>query len=431
MLSRAQAQWFCSLPDKIRRQHFSAEEHDSIIASLEHSRGAREFGPVRRISAIQDRRTSTTSLQPTMDTKARPQLTISRESQLRSSTSSHHTLIGSPTSPTHHRRGRSAAGTLVSFPRPSVDSVGGADGEAVYYRNPEARSKPRQNLPSPQKFDEALTYGFPSSPQPDEDGPEPRRSPPSTANNDAKAFLQGDVMSFIDRLETDPPPEAEDEAGSEAASEPDTDSPSTPGDADWSWRTSKYNRLSIFGGLDTDSLPSLSLNAYQIPPLPTRRPPPTSPAPATPRSPLLLYDPALPPGPGASNLLNREMTLRMTLTRPDLRADDEQLYGWQTQQQRSGPLQQLQQLQQRRGSSASIVRHQQLLHQRREQEQATQQQRKSSMLAEDPLALEELPPLPDDPSGSRGVFALPEVPAKRQQPGGKKMFRRLLGRVWR
>jgi hypothetical protein len=27
--------------------------------------------------------------------------------------------------------------------------------------------------------------------------------------------------------------------------------------------------------------------------------------------------------------LNREMTLRMTLTRPDLRADDDQLYGWQ------------------------------------------------------------------------------------------------------
>ena len=29
--------------------------------------------------------------------------------------------------------------------------------------------------------------------------------------------------------------------------------------------------------------------------------------------------------------LNREMTLRMTLTRPDLRADEEQLYGWQNQ----------------------------------------------------------------------------------------------------
>jgi hypothetical protein len=431
LLSRAQAQWFCSLPDKIRRQHFSAEEHDSILAGLEHSRGTREFGPVHRISAIQDRRTSSTSLPPTMDPKARPQLTISRQqSQLRSSTSTHHTLIGSPTSPTHHHRGRSATGTLVSFPRPSVDSVGGADGEAVYYRNPEARSKLRQYLASPQKFDEALTYGFPSSPQPDEDGPERRLSPPSTANNDAKAFLQGHDMPFIDGLEMDLPPEAEDEAGSEAASEPDTDSPSTPGDADWSWRTSKYNRLSIFGGLDTDSLPSLSLNAYQLPPLPTRRPPPTSPAPAMPRSPLLLYDPALPPAPGASNLLNREMTLRMTLTRPDLRADDEALYGWQSQQHKAGPLQHLQQLQQRRGSSASIVKQQQMLHQRREQEQATQQ-RKSSLLAEDPLALEELPPLPDDPSGSRGVFALPEVPAKQQQPGGKKMFRRLLGRVWR
>jgi hypothetical protein len=368
-----------------------------------------------------------------MDSRAaRPQLTL-LQSQLRSSTSSHHTLIGSPTSP-HHRRGRSNAGTLVSLPRPSIDSVAAADGEAVYYRNPEARSKLRQYLASPQKFDEALTYGFPSSPQPDEEAGDPSRSPPPSSNNDAKAFLQGDVISFIDGLEIDL--EApEDEAGSEAASEPDTDSPSTPGDADWSWRTSKYNRLSIFGGLDTDSLPSLSLNAYQSPPA-ARRPPPTSPAPAMPsRSPLLLYDPAFLPAPGATNLPNREMTLRMTLTRPDLRANDEQLYGWQTQQQKSGPLQHLQQLQQRRGSSASIVRHQQLLHQRREQEHGQQQpQRKSSMLAEDPLALEELPPLPDDPSGARGAFAieaLPRCEQQQQQHGGPKLFRRLLGKMWK
>lgn len=423
---RAQQQWFCSLPDKIRRQHFSAQEHDSITAGVD---GAWQFGAVRRISAIQDRRTSAASL--TMDPKARPQLSLSRHSQLRSSTSSHHTLIGSPTSPTHHRRGRSAAGTLVSFPRPSIDSVG--DGEAVYYRNPEARSKLRQYLASPQKFDEALTYGFPSSPQQDDDEPEPRRSPPSTANNDAKAFLHGEAMSFMDGLEMDLPPEVDDEARSEAPSEPDTDSPSTPGDAEWSWRTSKYNRLSIFGGLNTDSLPSLSLNAYQPPVPPVRRPPPTSPAPAMPRSPLLLYDPSVPAAPDASNLLNREMTLRMTLTRPDLRADDEALYGWQAQQHKSsGPLQHIQQLQQqRRGSSASIIRQQQALHvSRREHERG--QQRKSSVLAGDPLALEELPPLPDDPSGAHGVFALPELPPKQQpQQGGKKMFRRLLGKMWK
>lgn len=33
---------------------------------------------------------------------------------------------------------------------------------------------------------------------------------------------------------------------------------------------------------------------------------------------------------GAGANPNREMTLRMTLTRPDLRADEEQLYGWQS-----------------------------------------------------------------------------------------------------
>jgi hypothetical protein len=39
----------------------------------------------------------------------------------------------------------------------------------------------------------------------------------------------------------------------------------------------------------------------------------------------------LPPVHPMQGRLNREMTLRMTLTRPDLRADEEQLYGWQGQ----------------------------------------------------------------------------------------------------
>ena len=75
--------------------------------------------------------------------------------------------------------------------------------------------------------------------------------------------------------------------------------------------------------------------------------------------------------------LNREMTLRMTLTRPDLRADEDQLYGWQTPSQSQGPL-----------SSAAAAK--------------TEQQQMPGM-KEDPFALEDLA-LTDDMDGSRGPF---------------------------
>ena len=60
---------------------------------------------------------------------------------------------------------------------------------------------------------------------------------------------------------------------------------------------------------------------------------------------------------------NREMTLRMTLTRPDLRADEEQLYGWKEQKGRK----------------------------------------------DDPFALEELH-LTDDMTGAKGAFAVKPKP---------------------
>ena len=60
---------------------------------------------------------------------------------------------------------------------------------------------------------------------------------------------------------------------------------------------------------------------------------------------------------------NREMTLRMTLTRPDLRADEEQLYGWKEQKGRK----------------------------------------------DDPFALEELH-LTDDMTGAQGAFAVKPKP---------------------
>jgi len=71
-------------------------------------------------------------------------------------------------------------------------------------------------------------------------------------------------------------------------------------------------------------------------------------------------------------LANREMTLRMTLTRPDLRAGGEDLYGWTRKE-------------------------------------------------DDPLALEQLP-MSDDTTGEHGAFAV-----KPNRRSG--MFKRIFGKV--
>jgi hypothetical protein len=267
-----------------------------------------------------------------------------------------------------HHRDWSQAGTIASYTRPSIDSNGPViDPDAVYYRNPEARHKLRQYLASPQKFDEALNYGFPSSPHTDDElSPLPTPSlPPTSANNDAKAFLRHDSISFIDHRGDD-----ESMSLSYETSDGDTDSPSTPADPDWSWRNSKYNRVSIFGGLNADSLPTLDLKfAPEAPSLQQQQPLQTiTSSPPPPLHPLRLNPHTLP---------NREMTLRMTLTRPDLRANDEELYGWRKQ-----------------------------------------------LADDDPLALEDLPPAVEDHSGQQGVFAVPDSPAT-----GPSIFHRFLRKI--
>lgn len=284
----------------------------------------------------------------------RRQLTLSRQSnpgshtRNRSSTSIRTPTIQSPHLYPVHRREWSQSGPMPGFPRRSSESSTPAiDPDAVYYRNPEARSKLRQYFISPQKFDEALTYGFPSSPNTPntESEREPSPLPTSSSNNDAKAFLRTDSLSFL---------EDDGLSSSFDISDVDTESPSTPADPDWSWRSSRYNRVSIFGGLNSESMPSLELKFQPeiIPPTP--------------------------PLPSAETIANREMTLRMTLTRPDLRANDEELYGWK----RKGP-------------------------------------------EDDPLALEDLPPINEDDTGSHGVFAIP-VKAQR-----KSVFQKLFKKMRR
>jgi hypothetical protein len=165
------------------------------------------------------------------------------------------------------------------------------DANAVYYQDPEARNKLRQYLASPQKFDEAVEFGFPSnnsaptSPEFDHFKSHFR----STSNNDAQTFLRDDVISFIDRYE---------ENSEGESSDADSESPVTPADANDDNFRYAAGTHSLFSSLDCSDLPPLDFKFRQY---------------------------SFPQDPMA----NREMTLRMTLTRPDLRAPEEELYSWQ------------------------------------------------------------------------------------------------------
>lgn len=145
-------------------------------------------------------------------------------------------------------------------------------------------------LASPQKFDEAIEFGFPSAYTTDL-APHRYQLPPiaTGARNftrDLHTFLRDDTISFLDN--------DDDNTGLESDSDSlaDLDSPVTPSSVGLSFRYPSRQQSSNMSSLDSNGLPLLH--------------------------------------PVASRF-NREMTLRMTLTRPDLRADEEQLYGWQGQ----------------------------------------------------------------------------------------------------
>ncbi|KAL6873110.1 hypothetical protein J3F83DRAFT_732078 [Trichoderma novae-zelandiae] len=175
-------------------------------------------------------------------------------------------------SPSGHFRRRSRALSLISPSKSQMlEDFSATDPAPSHYQDPEARMKLRVYLASPHKFDEAVEFGFPSL-------------------HDMQGRDSAHARSWS-RLET-------------------------------------HERTSHSAGDDTGSLIS----------------DPTSPvdtiSPRTPESlnhqsgelsPRMHHEGAFPSkvdyaqAPASS----REMTLRMTLTRPDLRADEEQMYGWQ------------------------------------------------------------------------------------------------------
>lgn len=238
---------------------------------------------------------------------------------LRTSTSTVHLPSESPWHQRSHSQSLSGRRSSHTPQAPVFDP------EATHYRDAETRKK-LQFLASPQKFDEAVEFGFPSTGG-DDTLPSRYQLPQISTDarnfsRDMQSFLKDDRISFLEDNDSD-----NKGLESDRESVADFDSPVTPSSVGMPFRYHGRKQSSTF---------SSSMESNGVP----------------------LIHPV-------GGRLNREMTLRMTLTRPDLRADEEQLYGWQAQ----GP----------------------------------------RPIKDDPFALEDLP-LSDDMNGTKGPFYVKPKP---------------------
>lgn len=210
-----------------------------------------------------------------------------------------------PVQQTHVRRKSRAFSMMQPRHAPSA-SVVSIDPGATHYQDPEARLKLRVYLASPQKFDEAIEFGFPSRDGistvsskenrralrlPVEVGPSKTTSPEVS-----QTFLVDDSASLSDG----------------DATMLDPDSPRTPSDPAGIFKNP-------YVGLPPFSNDSRASETW---------------SPVTGGKPIVHKHTE---SYAQSIAGSREMTLRMTLTRPDLRADDSMLYGWQSVAPNSPP----------------------------------------------------------------------------------------------
>lgn len=179
----------------------------------------------------------------------------------------------------NHSRRKSRAFSLITPKHGAQASIASIDLAATHYQDPEARHKLRAYLASPQKFDEALEYGFPAN----------HAYPnvlPTAAPRKSRMLSRGLVVAKPERFKTFL---ADDSSSiySEETSIPDSESPRTPHTPE-----------------DLSSLKPFPLSSHCS---------------TFPRK----FSEGYAQGP----IVPREMTLRMTLTRPDLRSRQDESYG--------------------------------------------------------------------------------------------------------
>lgn len=202
----------------------------------------------------------------------------------------------SPKFESHHGRQKSKALSMMVPKHTIHSSVSSIDPNATHYQDPEARLKLRVYLASPQKFDEAIEFGFPSMDgvTDDKENRPPRISSDKVGKSHSTETGHSFFLNEIDSISL-----FEDDV-----SMVDPDSPVTPIDRDTTYRSQHVS---------SSSHARVSKASTDLSHLGINRPGIVKPHEA--------YTHAM--------AGSREMTLRMTLTRPDLRADENSIYGWQ------------------------------------------------------------------------------------------------------
>lgn len=193
------------------------------------------------------------------------------------------------------------------------ESLPAIDAGAAHYQDPEARLKLRVYLASPQKFDEAIEFGFPAADAVD--------TPPTVQHRrtvlkkrQSRQNLNDDTDNMHTFLDDGDDDDDEYDSGGLSEEEDLDDDASSISDLD-SPRTPQLGGLTPPPGhhrptrVSTEPLHQASVRGIK-PQMPVND---------------SLY--------AAIPASSREMTLRMTLTRPDLRADNDLIYGWQQQAQ--------------------------------------------------------------------------------------------------
>lgn len=239
---------------------------------------------------------------PTPNSTRRPsfrrQMSISKMPFGRNSFSS--SQPRSPKSESSHMRQKSKTMSFIAPKQGHAihDSISSIDPNATHYQDPEARLKLRVYLASPQKFDEAIEFGFPSL----EGVAEDKENKPPASSRDVhggrKSHSTDKGQSFLNDLDTA-------SLFEDDTSMLDPESPLTPMERDLGFRS---HRASPTSG-SKDSKGSADFAHLGI----------TKPT-------IMKHSESYTQAMAGS----REMTLRMTLTRPDLRADESTIYGWQT-----------------------------------------------------------------------------------------------------
>ncbi|RMD44086.1 hypothetical protein DV735_g972, partial [Chaetothyriales sp. CBS 134920] len=185
------------------------------------------------------------------------------------------TCVKTPSSPTNGSRSVS----LLRRQRPSTASM---DRQAMFYQDPAARMQLRLYLASPSKFDEAVEFGFPALQDAPDGGlwtvPPEAATDASEADDVKGSFLKDDRVSLSEEGDDEDAAEGEDRGLKHHADQ--CNDGSTP-------ERDPLRRLTQ-GGMKTESHARVMSQSY---------------APWRP--------------------LEREMTIHMTLTRPDLRSPDE------------------------------------------------------------------------------------------------------------